>query len=169
MQALKTSKLPVDALLNRYERNGSYTDCYYIDLPRAISMEEYVTAFYTTPLFKIERSILSLMAGKPSTDSNAKELANGSATHFAAWSVEARESNQLLLRDFLGRTRSWLMVSPTESDGSKSTRLYFGSAVVPKSRPVAGKPSFGFLFHALYRFHHLYTKGLMLAVKSKLT
>jgi hypothetical protein len=132
-------------------------------------MDEYVSAFYTTPLFKVERHILALIAGKNSTDTNAKELALGQTSNFAAWSVEDRASNQLLLCDFLGRTRSWLMVKPAETATSTSTRLYFGSAVVPKSRSSTGKAAFGFAFHALYGFHHLYTKALMRSALSKLS
>ena len=159
--------LPDDALLQKYRENGSYTDCYYMELPRSVSMAQYIAAFYTTSLFKVERHILAIVAGKHSSDAAAVALANGLASHFAAWSVEDQSSNQLLLCDFLGRTRSWLMVAQSSSP-SGSTRLYFGSAVVPKSRSKSGKPSFGFAFHALYGFHHLYTKGLMRAARTKL-
>lgn len=168
MPTICSSPLPQNALLNRYEQDGSYTDCYYIDVPHAISMSEYVATFYTTPLFRVERKILALFAGRPSTDADAKELAFGQSTRFAAWDVEERASNQLLLRDFLGQTRSWLMVTSIDPS-TNSTRLYFGSAFVPKSRSASGQPSFGFLFHALSGFHRLYTKALMRAAQAKLT
>ena len=126
-------------------------------------MPEYIATLYTTPLFKIERGILALVAGQSSSDEAAHHLAQGYTTNFAAWSVEDRANNQLLLRDFLGRTRSWLMVEP----GQTSTRLYFGSAVVPKSISASGKASFGVAFHALHAFHHMYTKALMRAAQSK--
>ena len=138
-----------------------------MDVPRTISMSEYVATFYTTPLFKVERKILALFAGRPSTDANAKELAFGQASHFAAWDVEERASNQLLLCDFLGQTRSWLMVTSID-ERTNSTRLYFGSAFVPKSRSASGQPSFGFFFHALSGFHRLYTKALMRSAQAKL-
>ncbi|MBI4985926.1 MAG: hypothetical protein HZC24_11480 [Rhodocyclales bacterium] len=155
-------------MLQRYRRDGAYTDCYYMDMPRAVSMAEYIGAFYTSPLFKIERHILALFAGKPSSDSGAKELALGQAERFAAWSVEGRAANQLLLCDFLGRTRSWLMAVPLAQAPSDATRLYFGSAVVPNSRTASGKASFGFAFHALFGFHRLYTRALMRAARSQL-
>ncbi len=167
MSVINPSDLPKDALLNRYKSDGSYTDCYYMDVSRTISFNEYVFAFYTTPLFKVERLILTLLARKPSSDVCAYELGAGSASEFAAWSVEGRTANQLLLCDFLGRTRSWLMAIPLET--ASATRLYFGSAVVAKSRSTEGKASFGFAFHALYGFHHLYTKALMTAARSKLS
>ena len=169
MNTILSSELPQGALLKRYEDDGSYTDCYHMDLQRGISMDEYIAAFYTTSLFKVERFILALVAGKRSIDANAMELALGQASRFSAWSVEARADNQLLLCDFLGRTRSWLMVAPVPDSAAKSTRLYFGSAVVPKSRSLSGKASFGLAFHALYDFHRLYTKALMYAARSTLS
>lgn len=168
MPTICAGELPQDALLERYAKDGAYTDCYYADFPRAVSMSEYVAAFYTTPLFKIERRILALLAGKPSTDTNAEELAHGQAARFAAWDVEECASDQLLLRDFLGRTRSWLMVGPAENAETSATRLYFGSAFVPKSISASGAASFGFSFHALSGFHRLYSKALLRAAFSQL-
>jgi hypothetical protein len=165
MANIVASDLPEDALLQRYKLDGSYTDCYSMVVHRSVSMPEYISAFYTTPIFKVERTILSIVAGKRSSDEAAQGLAIGTETTFAAWSVEDRSANQLLLCDFLSRTRSWLMVAPQ----SNSTQLYFGSAVVPKSKSVEGKASFGIAFHALYSFHHLYTKALMSAAHAKLS
>lgn len=165
MRTIHSSELPERALLKRYERNGSFTDCYRMDLPFAVPMDQYVSAFYTSPLFKVERFVLALAAGKHSTDANARELAVGQTSNFAAWSVEDRSNDQLLLCDFLGRTRSWLMTEPVDA---ATTRLYFGSAVVPKSLSTTGKASFGFAFHALSGFHHLYTKALMRSAQSQL-
>lgn len=156
--------LPKESLLQRYKHDGSYTDCYFMDVHRGISIQEYIAAFYTTPLFKIERKALSLLAGKNSSDVEANNLALGISSSFSAWSVESRTSDQILLRDFLGRTRSWLMVEPHPT----ATRLYFGSAVLPKSRSAEGAISFGFAFHALSGFHHLYTKALMRAARARL-
>lgn len=156
--------LPDNAFLQRYRHEGSYTDCYCMDVPGSITLPEYVAAFYTTSLFKVERTILAWAVDKPSTDEAAEDLAHGREAAFAAWRVEERSSHQLLLCDFLGRTRSWLMAEPQAS----STRLFFGSAVVPKSRSVSGETSFGFAFHALQGFHGLYTKALMKAAHMKL-
>lgn len=168
MLTICAGELPQGVLLDRYAKDGAYTDCYHVDFPRAISMSEYVAAFYTTPLFKIERRILALLAGKPSTDTDAEELARGQTARFAAWDVEARANDQLLLRDFLGRTRSWLMVGPAENAGASATRLYFGSAFVRKSISATGAASFDFTFHALSGFHRLYSKALLRAAFSKL-
>jgi hypothetical protein len=164
MATILPSELPQAALLQRYVKQGAYTDCYRMEVPRRIALPEYIAAFYTTPLFKVERTILSLVAGKSASDEAANELAQGQTSQFSAWSVEGRSGDQLLLCDFLGRTRSWLMVEP----GPSSTWLYFGSAVVPKSVAASGQASFGFAFHALKGFHHLYTQALMRAALKKL-
>ena len=131
---MSISKLPLPdhALLAVYSRNGGYTDCYATDLPGVISHEQYVVAFYTTWVFKLERFILKYALARPSTDDQARQVATGKLDAFAAWSVEARAPNQLLMCDFMGRTRSWLMVEPVNNGAA--TRLYFGSAVVPKEK-----------------------------------
>ncbi|GHD58456.1 hypothetical protein GCM10007350_08350 [Jeongeupia chitinilytica] len=64
MTIIIACELPERALLQRYKRDGSYTDCYYMDMPRHIAMSEYISTFYTTSLFKVERKILALAAGK---------------------------------------------------------------------------------------------------------
>lgn len=168
MTAIQTGELPQAALLNKYRQQGAYTDCYFIDVPRAISQAEYVEAFYTTGVFRIERTILALLASKPSTDLQARQLAADEAAHFAAWSVEDRAPNQLLLCDFLGRTRSWLMSVVDESGNPSNTRLYFGSAVVPNVDRVSGRVCFGYGFHALLGFHRLYSRTLLGAARARL-
>lgn len=94
-----------------------------------MTQSQYVIAFYTNSIFKIERIILKWIVAKPSTDLQAQHLADGSIDTFAAWQVEDRSENQLLLADFQGRTRSWLMVVPLVVGDEVHTRLYFGSAV----------------------------------------
>lgn len=166
MLSIHIGQLPLTSFLLTYKDNGAFTDCYFVDVPVRVTQAEYVEAFYTTTLFKVERMILALLANKPSTDIQAKHLAAGSAGDFAAWRVEQRSAGQLLLCDFLGRTRSWLMTAP--GDDKDSTRLYFGSAVIPKSVTGSGQRSFGFAFHALFGFHQLYTRLLLGAALARL-
>jgi len=163
---ITTPPLPDHALLARYAGNGSYTDCYATDLPGAYSHAEFVAAFYTTWLFKLERAILEWLVARPSTDEEAAELARGGRQAFAAWTVEASAPNQLLLRDFLGNTRSWLMVEPRHDGGV--TRLYFGSAVVARATRD-GRPRLGFSFRALLGFHRRYSRALLAAARARLT
>lgn len=160
MFLIQSCPLPDEALLGRYSRDGSYTDCYMADIPISVSHSQYVTAFYTTTLFKLERFILKWTVFKLSTDAQAKQLADGLIESFAAWTVEARTENQLLMCDFASRTRSWLMVLPLE----KGTRLYFGSAVVPKK----GKSTLELGVRLLIGFHQLYSVVLLYAARWQL-
>ena len=126
MFAIQVCCLPQQALLAKYAQGGNFTDCYAAEVARPVTHAEYVEAFYTTTLFKLERLLLAWFASKPSTDAQAKELASGVLGVFAAWRVEERSANQLLMCDLNGRTRSWFMVTPAGSGSSTVTRLYFG-------------------------------------------
>lgn len=165
MTSIQKSPAPANALIHKYtSMPGAYTDSYMTDIPIQVSFSDYIFAFYTTPLFKLERFILTFTVRKPSTDAQAKDLAEGKRNSFAAWTVEAREENQILMCDFAGSTRSWLMTTPTET----GTRLYFGSAVVPHRIAKDGKPSLGFFFTALLGFHKVYSVLLLSSARSKL-
>lgn len=138
-------------------------------MPGTVTQAAFVEAFYTTGLFKLERSILSLLARRPSTDDDVKRLAEGSAATFAAWRVEDRTGDQLLLGDFTGRTKSWFMTGPgAATPAGPTTRLYFGSAVVPKVDKASGKRTMGFVFTALLGFHRLYSQLLLRAAVARL-
>lgn len=166
MSSIRIYPLPVDSLLGRYRRDdGAYTDCYATEVAFPVSHAQYVNAFYTTFVFKIERFILTWTVNKPSTDLQAKQLSDGTRDAFAAWTVEARTENQLLMCDFVSRTRSWLMVLPLESGG---TRLYFGSAIVPMIDSRTGKSTLGLVFRALLGFHKIYSVVLLYAAKRRL-
>lgn len=149
---------------------GAYADCYVTEVAQPVSHAEYVEAFYTTAVFKVERLLLKWLVSRPSTDLEARQLASGSRGSFAAWKVEGRGPDQLLLSDFTGRTRSWLMIAPVENSGAPpGTRLYFGSAVVPVASARSGKATLGFTFRSLLGFHKLYSLVLLLAARSRLT
>ena len=166
MPLVKPCQLPENALLNKYVELGAYTDCFITDVFGNVSHTQYVKAFYTTRLFKLERLILKWAVSKPSSDDQAIQLAKGEADSFAAWSVEGRCENQLMLCDFSGRTRSWLMVESFDSGENKKTRLYFGSAVTRRPGSGNGRGSFG--FSVLVRFHKIYSVLLLYAARSSL-
>lgn len=166
--AIAKCELPPGALLRRYLRGGAYTDCYVAEIGRPVTHAEYVTAFYTTALFKLERLILAWLVARPSTDAQAAALAAGTLDAFAAWTVEARADDQLLLSDFRDRTRSWLMVEGAGFNGEPGTRLYFGSAVVPVTDRKSGQATLGTSFRALLGFHKLYSRALLLSAGSRL-
>lgn len=170
MPSIEAGELPTRALLHSYKASGAYTDCYFMDVPQVVSQADYIEAFYTSALFKLERAALGVLASRPARDLQARPLAAGECTAFSAWRVEAREADQLLLCDFLGRTRSWLMTARL-GDGSAPdrTRLYFGSAVVPKRVSASGQASFGVAFHSLGGFHRCYTRALMHAAYARLS
>lgn len=160
---VEKSELPSNSLLVRYANSGAYTDCYSAIIRGSFSQAQYVNAFYTTPLFKLERLLLSWLISRPSTDAEVRGLASGETDSFAAWGVEERRDNQLLLSDLRGRTRSWLMCEPDD----ESTRLYFGSAVLPD--PTAqGEPRLSLTFRLLLPFHKLYSRALLASARSRL-
>ncbi len=156
MPAIEACEPPPHALLRLY--SSEYTDCYATDIARRVTHADFVFAFYNTRLFRLERIVLSLI-GMPSTDADVRELATGRRESFAAWTVERRASDQLLLCDFQGKTRSWLMVEP-RGDG---TRLYFGSAVVKRPVKATGERTMSGGFRALLGFHRRYSRGLLAA------
>ena len=163
MPKIRLLPLPDSALLQKYAIEGTYTDCYGVDLDQHVSQVEFVSAFYTTWLFKLERWILAIAVKRPSSDEQVIELAAAERETFAAWHVESRTPEQLLMCDFIGRTRSWLM-----TDQRAGTRLYFGSAVVPRVDPATGTHSLGAIFRVLLGFHKVYSRFLLGAACSKL-
>jgi len=166
MSSIAPCPLPDASLLARYRlQAGAYTDCYTTEFESAVSHAEFVQAFYTTWVFKLERAILRLAVNRPSTDAQVAQLARGELQAFAAWTVEDRRDDQLLLCDMHGRTRSWLMTEPMEPAGR--TRLYFGSAVVPpKGSESAADIGGGYRF--LLGFHKLYSRILLKAAVARL-
>jgi hypothetical protein len=129
-----------------------------------VSAPQFIEAFYTTWLFKLERWVLTWSVKKPSSDAQARELALGQRVAFAAWSQEARAADQLLMCDFLGNTRSWLRAVPCDS----GTRLYFGSVVTVRPDPRTGITEMGRGYRLLLGFHRLYSRALLAAARSKL-
>jgi hypothetical protein len=148
--------VPPTSFLAAYARRGAYTDCYAASVPSAVGLSEFIEAFYTTPLFKVERWLLARVLGLPSTDAQAQALAQATAPRFSAWRVEARSDAQILLD--AGQTRSWLGVQAGDAAAGVTT-LLFGSAVVP----VQPGGRFGWAFHALLGFHRVYSRLLLAA------
>jgi len=160
--------VPMQTHLSSYKDGLGYADCYVVEMPGEVTQAAFIEAFYTSPLFKIERVILGLVASKPATDADARQLALGKATSFSAWRVEAQSASELLLADITGRTRSWLMAKPNMSfTGLPSTLLYFGSAVVPLASNGSKGARMGKLFVALSGFHRLYSRLLLSAASSR--
>ena len=155
--------LPAEALLGRYRsqsgEQGHYTDCFSVTFPGRVSLEDFLTAFYTTPLFRCERLVLRL-AGIRSADADIAAMLGGERPGFAAWKIEDRAENQLLLTDLAGSTRSWFMVVPTDAE---ATQLLFGSAVI--ARRPHGLPA---SYRLLLGLHRLYSRLLLSAAFRRL-
>lgn len=150
---------PPGALIAHYQNAGNYVDCLSIDLPGAIPFERYVTAFYRSWAFRPERLALAVLLGMRSSPEQLAALAEGRGERFAAWTVEGRAPDQLLLCDFRRATRSWLMVEPLEA----ATRLYFGTAVVLDGEGSGGRRAGRAIFRALLWFHKAYARVLLWA------
>jgi hypothetical protein len=165
MHVMALTELPQGALLQAYRDRRAYTDAFRIDLPFAVTLADYIDAFYTTWLFKLERLVLATLVAKPSTDAEARALAQGERTRFAAWTTDTREAGQIVMRDYQSKTCSWLMCAPL--DGG-STRIYFGSAVVAERIRSDGTSDLGAGFNQLIGFHRLYSVALLKAAAARL-
>ncbi len=166
---IHAASLPAAALLLRYCAPGNYTDCLCVEVDGEVDIARFTEAFLTSHAFRLERFALDKLLGKRSSDDQAVALAKGAADRFAAWTVEARAENQLLLRDFLGHTRSWFMVESMKLGGAApATRLLFGTAVVhsglsgfPRTRAVA-------IFWLFLPFHKAYARVLLRSAVKRL-
>ncbi len=154
MTVTKSEEFPAGAMLEAYARSGAYTDCFLGAVDRPVSLSEYLDSFYSTWVFRVERWILGAFVGSPSSDDDVRELASGSASEFAAWRVEDRDLNQIVLA--AGPTRSWLMVEVEDAAGSSQSVLYFGSAVVPR-----GSGRVGWYFRVFAGLHVMYSRVLL--------
>ena len=167
---VKRDQLPSTALLTRYSHAhdgpNAYTDCYVTQVDGHVALESFVYAFYTSWLFKLERLLLDYFAKIPSTDAQARAVAGGSGNEFAAWTVEDRADDQLLMCDLRGTTRSWFMVDQVDAGEAAMTVLYFGSAVVPQSAAATGERKISHGFRLLLPFHKLYSRALLSLAKS---
>jgi hypothetical protein len=144
------------------ERWGRYGDCFAVTVDRVVNLAEFVFAFYSSPVFRIERLMLRVLVGAPSSDSDARAVAGGSAGSFAVWYVGERTATQLLMCDRYERTRSWFRVVPMSGG---RTLLQFGSAVAARGVPTRSGSRGGGVFRLLLGFHVLYSQALLHAAK----
>ena len=174
MFSIEACSIPDAALLAKYQNRSlpenaqAYADCYSVEVRGAVTLSDFVFAFYTTPVFRLERFILKYLADRPSSDREAKQLSEGTTDEFSAWTVEDRTTEQLLMCDLRGRTRSWFMIVPQSAAGRTTTSLYFGSAVVPYRKTAKGEPRIGSGFRLLLGFHKLYSRVLLYSAKVRL-
>jgi hypothetical protein len=171
MPAITRESVPEQALLRTFrggahpERWGRYADCFSLGVDREVTLAQFVFAFYTSPLFNIERGLLRLLINAPSSRADARAIADGTADKFAAWYVGQRTATQLLMCDRYERTRSWFRVDPGSGGG---TRLQFGSAVAAKRGERTDVPQRRASFSLLLSFHVMYSRALLRAAHANL-
>jgi hypothetical protein len=170
MLSIAREAVPDDSLLKTHrgavhpERWGDSGDCFSVSVERAASLADFVFAFYTSPLFRIERLILRVLAGAPADDGDARALARGAATTFSIWYMGERTATQLLMCDRYERTRSWFRVVPL---GGGRTLLQFGSAVAAGPGDAGSKTrTSSAVFRLLLGFHIVYSQLLLSAAKT---
>jgi hypothetical protein len=171
MYAVSQKPVPDFSLLRSYraplhaEAWTEFLDCFAAELASAISLAEFIRAFYDSLPFRLERGIIRALIGRPSSSQDVRALATGTTDHFAAWVVLERTDTQILLGDYRGHTRSWLAVKPLAGGG---TQLLFGSGIRSVPDPVSGAPSKTWGFRALGWFHVLYSRVLLDAARRRL-
>ena len=165
-----TAAVPDGSLLAKYDNvtseqaTSNYCDCYSTKIDRKVDLQEFVYAFYTSRVFSVERRILAIVLGIPTTDEHAKQLSLGNADSFSAWTVETRLNNEMLLREPRTRTASWFMVRQDVEFSSNGTELLFGSVVFPKN----DQKGLGVLFHSISSFHTYYSFALLRSAHKRL-
>ena len=151
-----TTDLPSSALLARYQQSGDYVDCFTTHVDHPVTLAQFIKAFYASIAFYPERTALSLI-GRGASQQDIDALANGHTQEFAAWSVEARTPDQILLCDFMSKTRSWLMVQPSQG----GTQIFFGSAVIKTDQDRQGRRKLTLIFSSTLWFHQVYSRLLL--------
>jgi hypothetical protein len=171
LQAVLQKPVPDFSLLRTYRAPlhanawKEFMDCFAAELPRTVSLAEFIRAFYDSLPFRLERRIIQVLIGRPSTAQDLQALASGASEDFAAWVVLERTDTQILLGDFRGQTRSWLAVQPLPGGG---TQLLFGSGIRSVPDPVTGAPTRSWGFRTLGGFHLLYSRVLLGAARRRL-
>jgi hypothetical protein len=157
MPGVRRIPLPEHALLQSRRAAGAFTDCYALRIDHPVTLADYIAAFFTTPVFRLERWIIARVLGHASNDAQAHALADGSSDRFVVWVTEARDSEQILLG--VGRTATWLMIEPAPG----ATLLYLGSAIEQR-----GATRRTWRHRALLRCHDLYSRVLLRATARRL-
>lgn len=68
MVSIRACDLPEIALLRKYLQGGAYTDCFVTEVAIRATHTEYVEAFYTSTVFKLERWLLARFISRPYTE-----------------------------------------------------------------------------------------------------
>jgi hypothetical protein len=123
--ASRSTRIQPEGLLSKIEEAAQYKDAFDIPKPQTKEnneLEHYIRAFYTSPLFKLERFIISL-TGNHVTDDYINNLRFKVGDKLILWEVIGRKDNEVLFRWKYGSANglTWLSV--------KDNKLQFGSGV----------------------------------------
>ncbi|MTI09151.1 hypothetical protein [Curvivirga aplysinae] len=166
MTEVKETAIPLNSFMNFYhESPGHHADAFVGQIDGIVTLEDYILAFFDSPIFRIERSILSLFLLRRIKQSEIKELASGRSQQFALWKTKKRNEEELLLEVGDSQIRTWFH---TEQEQSNKTKLYFGSAIVPDTTSKNAKEGIGFTFRFFMGFHKLYSRILLQSALKKL-
>lgn len=165
MALVRSGTIPTTSLLYEYETvKGGYCDCYVVDTQGDANLQNYISVFFETWIFKLELKLLSLFGLNRDRPDQVKQLAEGCVKTFAAWKVEGRTENDLLLAVGTGPIRTWLRV---EAHSENAVRFYFGSALLPLRTDRNGHPRLDAISMVLLPFHKLYSRILLRAAVRK--
>ena len=143
MTRITAPPLPPQSLLARIRGPECYRDAFRASVAGEVSLGELVTAFFSSRAFLAERMALHLI-GRGADHADIAALAAGRTERFAAWQMEAREENELLMHDFLDQTCCWLAVShgaggPLPEPRPGTTDIWFGTAVREFEGPIVSR------------------------------
>ncbi|WP_299989607.1 hypothetical protein [uncultured Ruegeria sp.] len=161
MRQVEEHSIPEGSLLHQFaKRPGYHADAFVAHVGFVPSQSEYIMAMFDSPVFRIERALLALAAFKPSFAKDVAALALVENDQIACWKTVQRTQQELQMKVEKGRVRTWLMVEPAQGGASK---LWFGSAIVPKPAQTGKAGGIGFVFRTLMGFHKLYSRVLLRA------
>ncbi|WP_372571236.1 hypothetical protein [Ruegeria jejuensis] len=164
----RATEPPSGSLIDSYaSKPGFYTDCFSTEISGHVTFEDYLSAFYGSWLFRLERLILRSLLKVPTSDRDLSAYITGDTNAFAVWRLEQRQDNQMIAKAVSGsnRTRSWFLLDH-ESQGC--TRLYFGSVLEPAQAEDGERPRLGLVFRIALPAHKLYSICLLNAAARRL-
>lgn len=162
---VKKCQIPKDSFLDAYASlPGCHTDCFSVGVSDPVTLPDFIGAFFTSPVFRLERWVLAVFAAAKTTDMDIGNLASGKSDRLAMWVVEARKCDQIILAVGSGPIRSWLMVAPNPNH-AQGAILHFGSVVLPMTDAANGTPKIGLVFRLFLGFHKFYSRILLWSAK----
>lgn len=159
MNEIEERRVPKGSLLQHFaDSQGTYTDAFVAQVKSAPSLHDYIEAMFDSPVFRIERLILAVTVFKPAFRKDVSALAAGEGDQLAGWKLMQRTDQELLLAVENGRVRTWLMIEPISDEVS---RVWFGSAVVPKQSKNGAAEGLGIAYRSMLAVHKYYSRVLL--------